>query len=92
MIREDIMLAACEAHIQRTAVETAAEFDHLFRRMGVHPGGVRAALSVLWDERSKDGYVFEAQPKSLYLGAAIDGFIVGVRAARIEIHTTAPTN
>jgi hypothetical protein len=77
-IEGDHLVLAAHAHIERTRTFGPQPIDRIVESLHVDAKEFGVCLRALGDERAIDG-----DDKLAWAAGAIDGFVLGVRAARI---------
>lgn len=84
MIDEPVLIEAARGHIESLAQAEGPEaIEIALRAARVEPDDYRSCIAALWETRSEGGAVPDS-PRAAYFGGAIDGFLLGVKAARGE--------
>lgn len=84
MIDQPVLIEVARGHIESLAQADGAEgIDLALRAQRVEPDDFRSCVAALWEVRDASGAIPESM-RAAYMGGAIDGFLLGVKAARGE--------
>lgn len=84
MIDEPVLIRAATGHIESLAQADGPEaIEIALRAARVEPEDYRSCIAALWEVREASGAIPDS-PRAAYMGGAIDGFLLGVKAARDE--------
>jgi hypothetical protein len=84
VIDEPVLIEAARGHISSLATADGAEaIDAALKAQRVVPDDFRSCIAALWETRTESGAI-PGSPRAAYMGGAIDGFLLGVKAARGE--------